>query len=478
MSYPSENLEDRYIAQQLNLDEDRQLEFKEARNNFSTESLEKYCCALANVGGGKIFFGITDKKPREVVGTEVFKDFIEREHRLREMLKVPITAKEHRYQGKRVVEFIVSSRPRGSAVDRKGTFWTRSGESLTPMNFADLVEIGAESKISFESCLAIEHCTAEDVFSLLDVSAIYNRLGRSDPQIAEDRLRELEQLRFIQKIDNQNEFWAITNLGAITAAKDLKDFNLGNFQIRVIKYQDTGKVHAVSDEIFSEGYAISLPNTLSHLKRMLPIREEIEGDRVTVELYPEVALRELVANALIHQDFEEPSGGNYPTVEVFEDRVEITNGGQPLIDVKKFLRENSQRNRELSDAMRLLKFAENRGSGVDRSLLALEEIHGAAPEFIKESHATKVILHGTKKWEQMSSEERAWSAYMHCALLYEHGEGMTNSSLRERFGLPSSKSSQVSQLITVLLEEGQIVRDPAAPGGRRGSRYIPTFEAS
>lgn len=468
-----EELSERYIEQQLDKPESRQLEFKEARNRYSTEKLEEYCCALANVGGGSIFFGITDKRPRTVVGTSIFENCIEKEHRLREILHIPVNVVEHSYQGKRVIEFRVPPRPRGNAISLRGVFWTRSGESLVPMRISDIAEIFKETKVPFEEDIAREHCTEEEVLSLLDVPAVCTRLRNSESQSHTDQLRELELLRFITRPEQRLDRWHITNLGALIAAKNLEDFNLGNFKIRVLKYQSTHKIHAVSDEFFVEGYAISMPNTLAHLKRMLPIREDIEGDRVTVELYPEVALRELVGNALIHQDFDTPSGGNYPTIEIFEDRVEITNGGQPLIEVRKFLRENSQRNRELSDAMRRLKFAENRGSGVDRTLLALEEIHGAAPEFIKESQSTKVVLHGNKKWEQMSAEERMWSAYMHCALLYENGGGMTNSSLRDRFALSANKSSQVSQVITALLESNQIMRDPSAPGGRKGSRYIP-----
>lgn len=472
-SIGAEELSARYIDQQLNRPESRQLEFKEARSRYKTERLEEYCCALANVGGGSIFFGITDQQPRKVVGTSIFEDFVEKEHRLRELLRLPVIATEHFYRGKRVIEFKVPSRPRGRAISLRGVFWTRSGESLVPMEFSDLTEIHLETKIAFEREIARAHCTPDEIFKLLDVHAICRRLNSRLSQTMEEQLRELEQLQLIIKSNPATEHWDITNLGALVAATNLEDFNLGNFKIRVLKYQSTHKIHAVSDEFFSEGYAISLRNTLAHLKRMLPIREEIEGERVTIELYPEVALRELVGNALVHQDFEYPSGGTYPTIEIFEDRVEITNGGRPLIEIRKFLRENSQRNRELSDAMRRLKFAENRGSGVDRTLLALEEIHGAAPEFIEETLATRVILHGNKKWEHMSSEERMWSAYMHCALLYENGTGMTNASLRERFALDASKSSQVSQVITALLESNQIMRDPAAPGGRKGSRYIP-----
>src|ERR1035438_5199480 len=52
--------------------EAERLEFKEAKANFHFETLGKYCAALANEGGGKIIFGVTDRRPRRVVGSAAF----------------------------------------------------------------------------------------------------------------------------------------------------------------------------------------------------------------------------------------------------------------------------------------------------------------------------------------------------------------------------------------------------------------------
>jgi len=68
-------------------------------------------------------------------------------------------------------------------------------------------------------------------------------------------------------------------------------------------------------------------------------------------MYPEIAVRELVANALIHQDFSITGAG--PMVEVFGDRVEITNPGEPLIDTLRFIDEPPRsRNEMLASLMR------------------------------------------------------------------------------------------------------------------------------
>jgi Schlafen, AlbA_2 len=54
--------------------EGERLEFMEARGGFHFEKLPKYCAALSNEGGGSIVFGVTDRRPRRVVGTNAFEE--------------------------------------------------------------------------------------------------------------------------------------------------------------------------------------------------------------------------------------------------------------------------------------------------------------------------------------------------------------------------------------------------------------------
>jgi Putative DNA-binding domain len=67
------------IDEWLDAKEDEHLEFKEAKSNFHFEKLVKYCAALANEGGGYILLGVTDKRPRQVVGTYTRKRGLDRE---------------------------------------------------------------------------------------------------------------------------------------------------------------------------------------------------------------------------------------------------------------------------------------------------------------------------------------------------------------------------------------------------------------
>lgn len=50
------------------------LEFKEARNQYDTAKLRRYCVAIANEGGGYLLLGVADMSPRAVVGSSAFAD--------------------------------------------------------------------------------------------------------------------------------------------------------------------------------------------------------------------------------------------------------------------------------------------------------------------------------------------------------------------------------------------------------------------
>ncbi|HJK48536.1 MAG TPA: transcriptional regulator, partial [Methanocorpusculum sp.] len=71
---------------------------------------------------------------------------------------------------------------------------------------------------------------------------------------------------------------------------------------------------------------------IRYIEGLLPKTEKIRnGIRESAPHYPSIILRELVANALIHQDFLLTGVG--PTVEIFDSRIEITNPGVPLVDI-------------------------------------------------------------------------------------------------------------------------------------------------
>ena len=92
---------------------------------------------------------------------------------------------------------------------------------------------------------------------------------------------------------------------------------------------------------------------------------------VSRESIRSVAVRELVANALIHQDFSITGAG--PMVEIFEGRIEVTNPGEPLVATDRFLDSPPKsRNESLASLMRRFRICEERGSGIDKVVSQIE----------------------------------------------------------------------------------------------------------
>ena len=188
-------------------------------------------------------------------------------------------------------------------------------------------------------------------------------------------------------------------------------------------------------------------------------------------MFPKQALRELIANALIHQDFL--ATGASVMIEMFTDRVEISNPGLPPIKVERFIDEYRSRNEQLADLMRRFGICEEKGSGIDKVINAAEVYQLPAPDFRVGETRTTAILFAHQKFADMSKVDRVRACYQHCCLLYVSNQRMVNQTLRERFGFDESKNVVVSQVISATKEAGFIKVDEYASTSTRYARYLP-----
>lgn len=188
-------------------------------------------------------------------------------------------------------------------------------------------------------------------------------------------------------------------------------------------------------------------------------------------MFPEIAVRELMANALIHQDFTE--AGASVMIEIYADRLEISNPGAPAISPDRFIDGYQSRNERLADLMRRLRICEEKGSGVDKVIRAVEAFQLPAPDFRVGVRRTSALLFAYMDFEKMDRNDRIRACYQHCCLRYVMNEKMTNQSLRERFKLPESKSVIASQIISASIETGMIKLDEKAGASKKFARYLP-----
>lgn len=183
-----------------------------------------------------------------------------------------------------------------------------------------------------------------------------------------------------------------------------------------------------------------------------------------------------MANALIHQDFS--ISGSGPLIEIYDDRLEITNPGTPLIDINRFVDAPPRsRNEKLASMMRRAHICEERGSGWDRIAAAIELHQLPAPAIRLAEQHTIVTLNSPKSLSQMDDEEKIRAVYLHSCLQAVSNQDTNNKSVRERFGLSDKESAKASAIIKLGLEAGKIIpKDPSA--GRKHMKYLPFWATS
>lgn len=267
--------------------------------------------------------------------------------------------------------------------------------------------------------------------------------------------------------------WNITNLGAILFARRLEAFDhrIARKALRLVAYAGNSRADAVTYRFEeSRGYANGFASMIGALDGLLPRNEHIDkAFRNNTTLYPPIAIRELLANALIHQDMSLTGTG--PMIEVFRDRLEITNPGMPLVSPERFIDAAPRsRNEVLAALMRRMRICEEQGTGIDKAISAVELFQLPPPDFRVEMAATRVILYAPRLFASMSTEERVRACYQHAVLKYVSGDRMKNRSLRERFGIEDRNAAQASQVIRHALAKGLI--RPADPD-RPQAAYLP-----
>ena len=270
--------------------------------------------------------------------------------------------------------------------------------------------------------------------------------------------------------------WNITNLGATLLARNLSDFSgvrrLGRKALRVVQYDGMGRTATKREREFAEGYAISFQSMIEFIMALLPANEVIENAlRRSIPRFPEIAIRELVANALIHQDLTVPGSG--PIVEIFDDRVEITSPGGPLVPPERFVDQQSRsRNEGLAWLMRRFRICEELGSGIDKVVDAVEFSQLPPPLFSGDSDSTVAVLFAPKPFSRMDKSERIRACYQHACLRWVMKQPTNNASVRARFGFEDDQVAVVSRLLGEAVAEGVIsIRDPFV--GSKNRTYLP-----
>jgi predicted HTH transcriptional regulator len=324
---------------------------------------------------------------------------------------------------------------------------------------------------SFEEQIAIQNQNEDDVLNLLEYDNYFRLINRNLPDGKKGILEVLANEDMIIKNDSS---WAIKNLGAVLFARNLSAFkNLKRKAIRVIIYKGKSRVDAIKEQEGTRGYATAFEGLVKYIMDQLPTNEVIEKAlRQQVKIYPEKAIREFVANALIHQDFSITGTG--VMIEIFSDRIEITNPGIPLVDTNRFIdTAPKSRNESLASLMRRLNICEERGSGIDRAVEAIELYQLPAPKFLKGEDYTRVIMYALVPLGEMDKEDRIRACYQHTCLHYVSNQVVNNQSIRKRFNISKNNVSYASKILTEAMESGLIKPSDPENASKKYATYIP-----
>jgi len=329
------------------------------------------------------------------------------------------------------------------------------------------------NNVTFESQLSLLNLEVEQVIELLEYSSYFELVGAPIPDGHEAILSKLTEENLIKQEDTGK--YSITNLGAILFAKDLTKFpNLTRKAVRVIQYKNSNKLETIREKLGNKGYAVGFDNLIEYIMSLLPAKEDLtDAIREQKTMLPILAVRELVANAILHQDFFATGSG--VMIEIFNNRLEITNPGKPIVDINRFLDVAPQtRNEKLARLLRRLGICEERGSGVDKVIFEIEINQLPAPLFEISGNATRVILFSHHGMPNITKSDRIRACYFHASLKYIERDFMTNTSLRQRFGIEKQSSAMVSRFINDALK-AKVICTYDESVGAKSRKYVPIW---
>jgi len=463
--------------------ENEWVEFK--LNHQSPEKIGEYISALSNSASihqrpeAFLIFGI-DNTTHEVKGTTFDlgktkgKGQEDLEPWLYRNLKpnAEFQIKEINHPDGKIVVFFIHPASNGP-VKFKGKKFIRIGSHNKNLDdFPEKEAIIWERRIPFEEKIAKENISENEVLDLLNFDQYFRLTNSNRPQDTKGIIEKFLQEDFLVKRKGKLH---ITNLGAILLAQNLSDFpKLKNKAIRIVTYNGINNLNAIQDKTGQRGYATGFGNIISYIESQIPEIETIEDAlRDTQKAYPRKSIREFVANALVHQDFS--IKGSSPLIEIFSNRIEISNPGIPLISPERFIdNEPRSRNEKLTDTLRRMNICEKRGSGVDRAIRAIEISQLPAPKIEIKDDSLKVTIYSHKKLNQLTKEEKLRACYFHsCIKHVVDQEPMTNSSLCKRLNIELKNQSIASRIIKEALHKGVIKPFDLENKSSRYAKYIP-----
>lgn len=340
--------------------EGMRLEFKEAKQRFDFDLLLKYCVALANEGGGKVVLGVSDARPRQIVGTAAFAEPGRTEYGLFERLQQRVPVEEVLLPEGRVVVVHVPGRSPGTAWHVDGRYFRRAGDSLVPIPGDELKRMLNEDGPDFTA----RACPDASLADLAEESVALFR-QRWARKTGDDRKltwsTETTLTNAELMVDGQITYAALILFGRHASLGRL----LSQSEV-IFEYRSSDASGPAADRVeFREGFFAWLDRIWS----VIQLRNEKQSYqdglfRMEIPTFDEVSIRESVLNAVAHRDYQ--SGASI-FVKQYPYRLEVISPGgfPPGITEANVLDQQHPRNRRLAEALGRCGLIERAGQGVN-----------------------------------------------------------------------------------------------------------------
>ena len=418
------------VPELLEANEGEHIQFKEAKNLFSFDEAAKCCCALSNDGGGMLVFGITDKRPRKVVGSKAFDQPERTRMGLIEKLKINVDFRLLSYEDKRVLVFDVSARPMGLPVQYDGIAWIYEGDTIKPMPEDVRRRIYEETGTDFSGTICKE-ASIED----LDDVAINNFreswIEKSDQHKLSTHSKE--QLLF--------DCGAITDEGVTYAALIL--FGKSSSLARLLPQAEIVFEYRFSEasgpanqrEEFRAGF-FSCYDRIWELINLRNDKQHYQDGFFVFDIatFNERVVREAILNAVSHRNYQ-LSGSVF--VRQYRDRLTVESpGGFPLgITLDNILDRQFPRNRRIAEILSLCGMVERSGQGMNlmfelsvQEAKPLPDFSGTDDYFVSVTFngliIDKAMLAVIKRISERFDEDLATTDFLVVDALY-HGRMLT-----------------------------------------------------
>lgn len=376
--------------------EGEHLEFKEAKASFEFEDLVKYCVALANEGGGRLVLGVTDRRPRQVVGSRAFENLERTKSGLSQRLPLRCDVQAIQHPDGRVVVFDVPARPLGMPVQYRGAYWMRGGDGLVPMTPDRLKRIFEETGPDFSAEVSPAAALADlDPQAITTFAALWARKSGNASLMGLEPSRLLTDAELI--VEGGITHAALVLLGNTRGlGRHLAQSEL------IFEYRSSEASIPSQDR---DEYRLGFFLFFDALWAKINLRNEVQQFqdglfRWDIRTFNEAVVREAVLNAVSHRDYR--LGGSI-FVRQYPRRLEVVSpGGFPSgISPDNIIWKQAPRNRRVAEALARCGLVERAGQGMDRIFGECIRESKPRPDFSRsDSYEVSLVLQGSVQDER------------------------------------------------------------------------------